>query len=205
MRKCARCLVEQEDCFFIRCSRRVGGFTSLCKKCKAEERKKYYSANAIKIKDKDRLYRTEHKDTCLKTKRDSYHKNKLKHRTTAQKRRFQQKKSVFDAYGGVCSCCGESNFEFLTVDHIEGGGTRHRRSLTVSIYSWLIKNNFPKDDFRVLCMNCNFSLGMHGYCPHEDLLTTVERSSKVPLLYQEGDSVSFPGGGRDGYCGVVEE
>lgn len=31
---------------------------------------------------------------------------------------------------------------------------------------WLKKNNYPPG-FRVLCMNCNFSLGMRGYCPHQ--------------------------------------
>jgi hypothetical protein len=30
----------------------------------------------------------------------------------------------------------------------------------------LIKNNFP-DGFQVLCHNCNMSIGLYGYCPHQ--------------------------------------
>lgn len=72
------------------------------------------------------------------------------------------------AYSGdspKCQCqgCNESNIEFLTIDHIGGGGRKHR--LETNVYRWLRKNNFPPG-FRVLCMNCNFSRGRYGYCPH---------------------------------------
>lgn len=30
---------------------------------------------------------------------------------------------------------------------------------------WLKRNDWPKG-FRVLCHNCNSSLGYYGYCPH---------------------------------------
>lgn len=84
------------------------------------------------------------------------------------------KKEVFLHYGGEtpkCDCCGESSKEFLSIDHTNGDGPTHRKDLSgnprngVSLYYWLRKNNFPPG-FRVLCMNCNFSLGHHGYCPH---------------------------------------
>lgn len=32
-----------------------------------------------------------------------------------------------------------------------------------NLYYWLLVHNFPKG-FRVLCHNCNQSLGMYGYC-----------------------------------------
>ena len=78
------------------------------------------------------------------------------------------KNGVFDHYGRVCACCGEDSLEFLTVDHIQGGGRKHRKELgdkSYSIYKWLKENNYP-DTFRILCMNCNFSFGQFGYCPH---------------------------------------
>lgn len=66
-----------------------------------------------------------------------------------------------------CDCCGENNLEFLSIDHINGDGNKHRKndSSSIKIYNWLKRNNFP-EGFRVLCMNCNFSHGRHGYCPH---------------------------------------
>lgn len=74
----------------------------------------------------------------------------------------------------MCACCGAKQVEFLTIDHIHGGGAKHRRSLgggslsggASKLYSWLRRNGFP-EGYRVLCQNCNFSRGVFGYCPHE--------------------------------------
>lgn len=67
-----------------------------------------------------------------------------------------------------CECCQEKAMEFLSIDHIYGGGKEHRKMTGsgISFYRWLINNNFPKG-FRVLCMNCNHSFGHFGYCPHK--------------------------------------
>ncbi len=75
---------------------------------------------------------------------------------------------AIEHYGGKCACCGEKRNEFLGIDHIDGGGTNHRKELKVSIYRYLSRNNYPKG-FRVLCHNCNLSLGFYGYCPHKKL------------------------------------
>lgn len=46
-----------------------------------------------------------------------------------------------------------------------GGGSKHRKEIGVaSTYSWLKKNKYP-EGFRVLCWNCNSSLGLYGYSP----------------------------------------
>lgn len=66
-----------------------------------------------------------------------------------------------------CGCCGEDTLEFLAVDHIEGGGARHRKTIpSGDIYRFLRRNGFP-EGFRVLCHNCNQARGSYGYCPHE--------------------------------------
>jgi hypothetical protein len=100
---------------------------------------------------------------------------------------------VLDHYSGGsmrCACCGVEYIEFLTIDHINGGGAKHRRllgsgSLSTGgghFYSWLKRNGYP-NGYRVLCQNCNFSHGVFGYCPHDkktDLL-------KLPMeIFQEG-------------------
>ena len=66
-----------------------------------------------------------------------------------------------------CSCCGDTILEFLTLDHLNGNGVKHRKMVGQGnvFYNWVIKNNFPRI-FRILCMNCNHSLGHYGYCPH---------------------------------------
>lgn len=82
-------------------------------------------------------------------------------------------------YGGVnpkCACCGESIYEFLSIDHINGGGNKHRKEMRsgqtkssfggATTYRWLINNKFP-EGFQVLCHNCNLAKGYYGKCPHE--------------------------------------
>lgn len=80
------------------------------------------------------------------------------------------KRAVFDHYGRRCVCCGETTPEFLSVDHVDGGGTKHRESLAggksgSGFYRWLRRNNFPAG-FQVLCFNCNCAKGFYGECPH---------------------------------------
>lgn len=80
--------------------------------------------------------------------------------------RQKNRDNVISAYGGKCSCCGESNIEFLAMDHINKDGNVHRKSVPTSrIYRWLEVHGYPSG-FRILCHNCNMSLGLYGYCPH---------------------------------------
>ncbi len=65
-----------------------------------------------------------------------------------------------------CRCCGEDRFEFLCLDHLNGGGKKHRQEVgrgTV-FYRWIVKAGFPPG-FQVLCQNCNFGKGSGETCP----------------------------------------
>lgn len=69
---------------------------------------------------------------------------------------------VLNVYGKSCSCCDEKVKEFLSVDHVEGGGTSHRRTINGGgggrhLYLWLKRNNWPSG-FRILCRNCNYAI-----------------------------------------------
>lgn len=92
----------------------------------------------------------------------------------------------------VCACpnCGVKDLAFLTIDHIDGSGSEHRREIgqaqgvldkagrkaqaektgkkvTVGgngFAYWLKKNNWP-GGFQVLCMNCNKAKGKQPFCP----------------------------------------
>lgn len=87
--------------------------------------------------------------------------------------RRELKQEVLNAYGKICACCGISQFEFLSIEHLNGDGGAHRKKIKrfgTMFYTWLKKNGFPKDlGLAVLCMNCNFSKGKYGYCPHRNL------------------------------------
>jgi hypothetical protein len=80
---------------------------------------------------------------------------------------------VFEAYGGMkCACCGESNSKFLTIDHIDQNGAKHRKEIGkgTRLYVWLRSNNFPSG-FQVLCYNCNCGRYHNkGICPHKEVI-----------------------------------
>src|SRR5882672_8107768 len=63
--------------------------------------------------------------------------------------------------GNKCECCSEYQEEFLTFDHINGGGKIHRSRDTKRFYTWLV--NTPLDEvkriIRILCYNCNCAIG----------------------------------------------
>jgi len=86
------------------------------------------------------------------------------------KLRLKRKQIVISHYSNntlTCACCGELNYDFLCMDHVNGGGSMHKINNKIgSIYNWLFLNDFP-EGFRVLCYNCNCSLRIWGYCPHK--------------------------------------
>lgn len=102
-----------------------------------------------------------------KVTRSSQVKNRDRLLSTQAAYRHKARADAVEHYGGKCACCGESHKEFLAIDHIEGGGTKHRKEINgMAIGIWLRKNNYPSG-FIVLCHNCNMARGFLGYCPHE--------------------------------------
>lgn len=108
--------------------------------------------------------------TCRKT---SYRKNitPAKSREYGRSKILVYKKEVLQEYGAQCYCCGQKIWQFLTIDHIDNSGSKHRKEIGhrggTAIYQWLKRHSYPKDNFRLLCMNCNASIGFHGFCSHE--------------------------------------
>ena len=107
---------------------------------------------------------------CIRRRQAYYQSNKAQRAAYSRSYLLALKKAAFLAYGGDrCSCCAEHRKEFLTIDHINGGGNKHRKRIGgagAPFYRWLKKRNYPVG-FRVLCMNCNFAIGVYGYCPHQ--------------------------------------
>lgn len=87
-------------------------------------------------------------------------------------RSFRKKSQVIEHYSGgknCCACCGESTFEFMSVDHLNNDGNLHRAKTGLGgnmLYNWLVKNNFPPG-YQILCLNCNQAKGNFGQCPHQ--------------------------------------
>jgi len=106
-------------------------------------------------------------------KKRDYQKNNSKYRKLALERHHKLRRMTIDYYSNGtmrCACCGISEYKFLVIDHINGGGHKHVKQFrSRSAYiSWFAKNNFP-DGFQVLCYNCNCSKGYYGICPHQEM------------------------------------
>ena len=91
------------------------------------------------------------------------------------------RKEVIDYYGGQCTCCGETELGFLTIDHIDNWGAEHRKQgySGRNLYYWIRRNNYP-NTLRILCYNCNCASGKYGSCPHNK-----SRYSPAPFVWSE--------------------
>ena len=106
-----------------------------------------------------------------------YRANRQHVREVQNRRRRAMKYEVLIHYSKdppECACCGEWLLPFLSIDHIEGGGTKHRKNLggkysVADLYRWLKDQGYPAG-FRVLCYNCNIGRAHNlGICPHETM------------------------------------
>ncbi len=141
-KKCNLCKILKPLTDFHRNASKPNGVTTYCREC-----------TCIKAKQYNKKYRSKSKEAIS-----------IKAKQTAA----LNKKQIFDHYGNRCSCCGEDNPSFLTIDHINNDGNKYRKSISgFSVYYWIIKNNYP-DYLRLLCWNCNSGRACNGnICPHE--------------------------------------
>jgi hypothetical protein len=79
--------------------------------------------------------------------------------------RVNTRNEVLTYYGGRCEKCGESNYEVLSLDHIDGNGRKHRKKVLKGIdsgsgfFKWVLKNR--PNNIRLLCYNCNCQINMN--------------------------------------------
>ena len=97
--------------------------------------------------------------------------NPKKYKEQKRRSHWNIKVKTLKHYGGEnpkCACCGEKEIKFLTIDHINNNGAKHRKELKKSgynFYYWLKRNKYPSE-YQVLCFNCNIAKGLYGKCPH---------------------------------------
>ena len=107
----------------------------------------------------------ERENDRYRRKRESINAKRRGHRAVYGYRRGQAiKRDILTHYGGgtpACVWCEESNMTCLSIDHINGRGSEHRKALfgsnksSVSFYLWLRCEGYPRE-YRTLCMNCQF-------------------------------------------------
>lgn len=116
--------------------------------------------------------RTNYCRPCAQIKNKEYIKrNPEKRAQSAREYNLRLKALVHKEYGNFCVCCGETEESFLTIDHINGNGAEHRKTVRPGpqLYRQMQSEGFPKDKYQLLCMNCNWSKGPKpdGKCIHQ--------------------------------------
>ncbi len=152
---CPKCKIVKKVSEFHVNNATKSGLRCHCKKCCSDYRKTHYKANSGKY--------------IAYTKKWG-NKNIAKRRAYGKTYKLRIKMLIFTHYGKKCECCGETELEFLTVDHILGGGTKHRRKAGGGfvVYGEIIKQNYPSC-YRILCRNCNWATRLGKTCPHKAL------------------------------------
>lgn len=126
-----------------------------------EYNRQYRLDNPEKIKKWRQNYRRSHPIAYSSDKRSSY--NKIRRWVIRLEGLVKYSKTDVPE----CVCCGEKEVKFLTFDHIDGNGNKHKKENNIrSMPIWLKKNNYP-DGFQILCYNCNCAKGHYGVCPHQ--------------------------------------
>jgi len=139
-----------------------------------EYKKEYYQKNKDKWEKYKKNHREKYPDYKNREKENRkawYDENKREISRNNKIKRREAKLKIVRAYGNKCSCCGEEKLEFLTLDHINGGGKKERKKMgnsndALGLYLHLIKNDYPKG-YQILCFNCNIGKGLYGKCPHK--------------------------------------
>lgn len=121
-------------------------------------------------------------DRTRQWKVDNREKHLARTKIANAKKRDKEREGVLDAYGRQCACCGEDREVFLVIDHIDGGGNEHRRSIGSTrnkknggsrTYEWLRRRGYPPG-YQTLCANCNTAKERPGGCPHQKEKETPE-------------------------------
>lgn len=126
----------------------------------AEWCKAYYQAHKTDVLAQHKKYNQAHQVERAEYGKKHHQNHKAENTEWYKKHSLQIKTDALAHYGKdgkpACVKCGYSeNIDGLALDHINGNGREHRRSINkTSIYLWTIQNNYPKD-FQTLCGTCH--------------------------------------------------
>lgn len=158
MKICIDCGPKPESQFSSK--GRVGsdGLANRCNKCLKDRNARYRKTFLSNPSNVVSLARSREKWISKNPDHDS-----RRHKATRRTLRSE----LLLAYGAKCSCCGESEEAFLTLEHRNRDGAAHRRSVgRAQVYADLKKRGWPKDKYTLFCMNCNWATRHGVECPH---------------------------------------
>jgi hypothetical protein len=160
-KRCSACKVIKDvgPDTFPRASKSPDGYKAKCHECASVIKRTHYQNNQASIRARQSAYRKAN----LEKMRESNAKWRAQFWPTLRA-------EAISAYGGCCSCCGESEPLFLDIDHIHNDGYEWRRLHGNSRRELLAlkRAGWPKEHHQLLCSNCNQGKARNGgICPHK--------------------------------------
>ncbi len=141
MSDCLKCQKELTDSNWYPSLRKKN--YKICKSCHNKNTKSWKNKNPESAREYSNKYYRDHPKYNVPWGRE----NRIKIRA-----------EMISVYGGKCSRCGIDNPVVLDIDHKDNNGCADRKKGMWGwrLYRWLKKNNYPTDNFQLLCRNCNW-------------------------------------------------
>jgi len=145
MKFCRICKIELTDDNWFPSLKKRG--SSICKVCNNSLMREWRHNNKEKSSEMSKRFQAKHPGITTEWSR---------------KKRIRIRREMVDAYGGKCIRCGIDDIDVLDIDHIDDSGSVHRKN---GIHGWrfymlLKKLGYPKDNYQLLCRNCNWKKEM---------------------------------------------
>ena len=170
MKSCPTCERELDRSDFHRDSRAKDGLQRECKSCQKRRLYDWRKHNPEAVNRIQKRYNRNNREKRIIYQQKYYRLNAERLKSNQRKYHQELKDAAYRHYGGYqCTCCGETEPQFLCLDHINGGGRKHFESIggAARLLFWLKEQDYPDDLLQVLCHNCNASRRFNdGVCIH---------------------------------------
>ena len=103
-------------------------------------------------------WRRKHPEASRQYARDYYRNHPKYNVAWGRQNRIDIRNEMIDAYGGKCASCSITDKRVLDIDHIDntGGVDRKAGMWGWRLYRWLRKHGYPRENYQLLCRNCNW-------------------------------------------------
>lgn len=172
MRTCKKCGVTQPLTAFRESKPGYRRWT--CSNCMDHAAVKWQQENQQKVLAWRRQYYDANRKKEVADTKQWNAANREAHEANKRRHYNRLKAEAIAAYGGpVCACCGEDEPIFMTIDHVHNDQGEYAKRLGrphvgMFLWKWLKDHNYPKNDFQILCQNCNQGKRINGgVCPHQ--------------------------------------
>jgi hypothetical protein len=139
--KCRKCGIKLDEENWAKSLKKKN--SKICKSCSNDLGREWRKLNREKVNEYSL---------------NAYYRNPKNHHKSVNKSRVKLRHEMIKEYGGCCLSCGISDIDVLDIDHIENNGAEDRKNnlYGYNLYRKLKKEGWPKDNFQVLCKNCNW-------------------------------------------------